>query len=643
MPGSTATIQRDIFDQLDDVLLRLSSLEQDASSPGFLEANATVVSSDGSTHVIMQIAPGVPFGITLTAGAFANNVYIDSTWSLGANDISVEIQLAKKVSGVYQLVDVKRSNGTSARWNALEPNTTYGFRIQGVSNSGNLSAWVPATGFTDVTTGHDSTVPAQAQNLIVSAGIRTLICRWDQNTEPDVVGAEGTYKVDVSTNNTFTAIVKTNYTAGQVTAFEDLTANTAYFVRVAAIDSSGNQGPYSTTASATTGVVTNGDIIAGTITGDRIFAASITAAQITVGTITGNLIAANTIDAHSITTSTLDVADVTINGGSIKIGSPPTTGIVLNSAGLRAYSGGSTTFILDSSTGNATFTGTINSSIINAGAITGAVIKTASSGKRITINDIANSIAWYTGGAHEAQPATVTNFESLGSGGFNTEFWNIQGGWMSNGAWSPSISFAGRYVNDAFSGASGYGSSITIATGGTGLNGTSLYLASGDTGSVTTTYPSFQVYFYDAGFTQHPLVSAFWNQFTLNSVLFQVILGTTASAATCYVDTSGFFYRSTSSLRFKTNIVNLEDHIGDELESVFDGFRPIKYVSNCDQDQGEIRYGFGAEDIADLIPHAAHYDEDGLPAAFDHQQVLAVVVAALQDARKRIKQLEART
>lgn len=374
--GSTAVTQPDLLDQVDEMLKRIYVLEQTMTDPATSQANQTVIVGPGGvTTVVLIVAPSVPTGITLTPGAFMDNIYVDATWTPPSDSSAVayEIELAKKVSGSYQTLDAKRANGTTVRWNALEPATTYGFRISSVSNSGVISAYVPPTGYTDVTTGKDSTVPAQTTGLAVFAGLRTLVCRWTDNTERDVANGLGTYKVDVATDAAFTANVKTNYPGGSVTSFSDLTANTLYYVRVAAVDSSGNQGPYSTTVTGTTGQASHNDIAAGIITSDLIAAATIVAGNIAAATITGANIAANTINAHSMVTSTLDTADLTVNGGSIRVGSPPTNGLVINSSGLRAYNGGSQTFAIDSS-GNASFIGTLSGTIVNAGTISGGII-----------------------------------------------------------------------------------------------------------------------------------------------------------------------------------------------------------------------------------------------------------------------------
>jgi hypothetical protein len=404
--GSLAQTPALFNQEIDDMLLRISVLEQQLTDPGTTTANASVVAAQSGIVVVVITQPSVPTGITLTPGAFANNVYVDASWTPPSDGSAVayEVELAKKVSGSYQTVQATRTNGNTVRFNALEPNVTYGFRIATVSNSSLISAFVPATGYTDVTTGHDSTVPAQAAGLAVYAGVKSLIARWNMNTEPDVVNGYGTYKIDCATDAGFTNIVKTNTSAGQVTSFDDLASNTTYYVRVAAIDSSGNQGPYSASASGTTGQISNPDIVAGTITGDRIAASTITAANILAATITGDKIAANTIDANSIKTNTILAASLSVTGvmtpggsGGISIGTPPSYGVFIGPSGIRGYSGYSNTFILDSS-GNATFSGTLSGTVINSGyisggVVTGAIVRTAGSGMRVELNSSSSYIS----------------------------------------------------------------------------------------------------------------------------------------------------------------------------------------------------------------------------------------------------------
>jgi len=96
---------------------------------------------------------------------------------------------------------------------------------------------------------------------------------------------------------------------------------------------------------------------------------------------------------------------------------------------------------------------------------------------------------------------------------------------------------------------------------------------------------------------------------------------TTGSAANVYVATSNAsMYRSTSSIKYKTNVETMEDSYADAIL----GLRPVWYRSLCPDDPESYGYwGFIAEEVAEVDPrlvsfgvptdYERQYDEDGEP------------------------------
>ena len=90
---------------------------------------------------------------------------------------------------------------------------------------------------------------------------------------------------------------------------------------------------------------------------------------------------------------------------------------------------------------------------------------------------------------------------------------------------------------------------------------------------------------------------------------------TTASAANMYVLSDGGLYRSTSSIRFKTDVETLQPQYADALLNC----RPVWYRSLCANDNKDWGYwGFIAEEVAEIDPrlvfwktHETENDEDG--------------------------------
>lgn len=80
---------------------------------------------------------------------------------------------------------------------------------------------------------------------------------------------------------------------------------------------------------------------------------------------------------------------------------------------------------------------------------------------------------------------------------------------------------------------------------------------------------------------------------------------TTASAANTFIDSAGLIQRSTSSIRYKSNVETLDNNYSDAL---LNGVRPVWYRSTCSGDNsGWGWYGFIAEEVAEIDPRLVHW------------------------------------
>jgi len=101
---------------------------------------------------------------------------------------------------------------------------------------------------------------------------------------------------------------------------------------------------------------------------------------------------------------------------------------------------------------------------------------------------------------------------------------------------------------------------------------------------------------------------------------------TSGSAANLYVDSSGIVYRSTSSLRYKENVVNYENGL-DKINSL----RPVLYNSKNSNSNKQFA-GFIAEEVhAAGLHEFVEYNDDGLPDALHYGQMIAVAAKAIQE------------
>jgi hypothetical protein len=393
---------------LDNFDRRLHRLEQQVS--GSLSGRVSYVEEGNFPDGIIiggdpigMIPPNAVTGVTATPGTFFENIFCDVEWdeaATGPDAVSFDVDLAEKLAGpTYSILNVFNTAGTNIRLNNLKPNKNYGVRVLPVNNlgvRGATPAWV------DFTTGADNTIPPAPTGLGLARGATTVVVRFDGLTEaqaPDVAWGHGNYEIQIDTVNTFNSgNLRSMISSATVVAFSDIIGELpSWYARVRAIDSSGN-------ASAWSAIFGPSGPMGGTV--DSMIVAGLDAAKITFGTMSGDRITVNTLDAGRIKTSSLTAAEITLNGGAFKAGNPPTTGVLINSQGLRVYQGGSATVILDSVTGNATFSGTIVTAnmvggSITGGTITGAVIQTSASGQRIIMNSITDSLQFFSGSGTE--------------------------------------------------------------------------------------------------------------------------------------------------------------------------------------------------------------------------------------------------
>lgn len=374
---------RDFGASYEEVRRRLRRIEQNISNPdlqigaggieGGNEFEEIVITNPGAgPNIIIGFDVAPPTGLSALTSTYLEEVYIDASWSAPVGELPAEyeVELSRQTSpGVYATPRVYRTAGTSVRLIVPLGGVTYGIRVASINHLGVRSTFT--TRF-DITTAVDATIPPAVSGLSVVAGVNTLVVTFNRLTAleaADMQNGEGLYRIQLSSND-FVAVISDKFTTSNVESFDSLTQGTNYKVRVAAIDPSGNQGPYTTSSAVQPGYVTNTHIGTNSINGDRITADTITGAKILAGSVDGDRITANTLNANRIATSSLTAADITLAGGSLIAGSPVTgDGALLNSQGFKLYKDGQLTVNLDALTGDATFTGNVVGSYIYGGLI----------------------------------------------------------------------------------------------------------------------------------------------------------------------------------------------------------------------------------------------------------------------------------
>ena len=110
---------------------------------------------------------------------------------------------------------------------------------------------------------------------------------------------------------------------------------------------------------------------------------------------------------------------------------------------------------------------------------------------------------------------------------------------------------------------------------------------------------------------------------------------TTASAANVNIASSGLFARSTSALKYKQEI--------RDLESIdINKFRPVRYKSKCINDDQTIdHFGFIADEVdAAGIKELVTYNPDGQIEGFQYERLTVVLLKSIQDLKLELKSIQ---
>jgi hypothetical protein len=111
---------------------------------------------------------------------------------------------------------------------------------------------------------------------------------------------------------------------------------------------------------------------------------------------------------------------------------------------------------------------------------------------------------------------------------------------------------------------------------------------------------------------------------------------TTGSAANVFVDSSGILYRSTSSLRYKSDVTDATHGLADVLK-----LRSVTYKA---KNSGDTLFGgLIAEEVHDAgLTAFVAYDKEGRPDAIHYGNMVALLVKAVQELTARVAELEAK-
>lgn len=320
---------------------KFTGVDRSGNVSAFSEASDSV---SAGTIEVDTTPPATPSGLSVQAysdptDSSGSTGYVILTWtgSSSADLLGYYIRYGTSAT-VWDGYDFLEKGQTTKRISNLRSGQTYYFQINATDGS-NPSAYVPATPIS-VTIPGDTTVPAAPTGLSVVPGFNNIIAYWNRNSENDVDLGRGTYQFQLSTTTAFTSVLQDRTITGTVASFTGLTTGTTYYVRVRAIDASGNAGTWSNPGSATPGKISGqASIENGTIVGDLVAA----------NTIVGDKLIANTIDADRLKTNTGIVGKLFVgdDAGTNKITIDGTAALPAIYYGTGTYNNANTPFYFD--------------------------------------------------------------------------------------------------------------------------------------------------------------------------------------------------------------------------------------------------------------------------------------------------------
>ena len=282
---------------------RLSQVEA-----GVGTINDDVFDVDGPATPDLQIA-------NLSTGVTINNdgtqmVYVIVTWGSVADadldQYEIQISTAADFSANVQTRLHPKDGDRSERWDGLQGNTTYYVRVRALDWVGNPSSWSTVR---SITSSADSAAPAQVTGL-VAAGARSIIgLDWDDNSEADRAAYEVQRDDDAagspSGSPATIAVVRTSHYIDEGFSEADIQASTRYHYRVRCVDTSGNEGDWSSWADDTL---------------DPFGSDSLAALSIIAGKIAAGAVETDKLDALAVTTDKIDAGAVTATKLDVVVG-----------------------------------------------------------------------------------------------------------------------------------------------------------------------------------------------------------------------------------------------------------------------------------------------------------------------------------
>jgi hypothetical protein len=224
-----------------EVASRLQTLDNSMQ-----DLTAQVQEIDNRTSYIDGSAPATPAGLSLATLNEDGRSYITASWNANTEPDLLGYELAWSYDGVNW--NYITTADTLVRFEVAGNKTVY-VKVRAHDAEGKRSGWSTVQ---SITSAKDTTPPAIPTGLTATGLFQTIMVKWNKNTETDF----DHYVLEYDTSDTFPA-PKQIVTSSNYATLKELTVNTTYYIRIKAVDKSGNESDWSITVSASTVKIDN--------------------------------------------------------------------------------------------------------------------------------------------------------------------------------------------------------------------------------------------------------------------------------------------------------------------------------------------------------------------------------------------------
>lgn len=638
----------DVGTYLSEHSRRIAQLEQQVSAASVLGSATPEYFDDikignPGDHVVIDLIISPVTNVVASPAAFFNDSYVDVTWTAPVDNSAFyyEVWLYKQKPDLsFGLEAMETSWDTQVRFHGLASNARYGVVVWAINRVGRRER-TPATGQVEFDAARDTTPPVSVTGFSISAGFKTIVASWDDNLEEDVNMGEGWYDVQVDTVNTFDSQVGqpliSERVSATVVAFGNVAVNTTYYGRVRAIDSSGNEGPWSAIASTTTVAITTTEISDNAISTPKLQAGSVTADTIAAATITGAKIAAGSITAAdavfaSAAIKNADIESLTAN----KLTAGVIDASIITVTNINA----------DNITA-----GTITGRNINGGVITGATFRTASAGARVQIGNGDYKVNYYDNNG--ILRGSLGMFSSVSNRlEFRADGMDIRP--LSTTSWNDS-NYQFYQARTDFLGAVVCSAGLYVAPGGAGSNAYEALHANNYSSYAAWTQHAHSGGGYNGSSNIYPNYTgrsdgqAGWRPGPDTNFLYCNDRDTSVPNARRHIAVGDVYAQGVklgSDERIKTDISDPSESLLELVRTL----RPRQFRLRGEMmerpgplpelSKSKVRHGFIAQEMPEELTDKLYIGEDSDELAYDLSSLVSVLTGAIQELDRRVSELE---